>query len=43
MKHPGTDDAVFQEVVSFVEASALVSIKLEKEQSGYIVDSLLVL
>ena len=42
MKHPGTDDAVFQQVVDFVEASKLVPIKLEKEQPGYIINSLLV-
>ena len=42
MKHPATDDAVFKEVVRFVEASELVPIKLEKEQPGYIINSLLV-
>lgn len=42
MKHPGTDEAVFQEVVSFVEAARLVPIKIEKEQPGYIINSLLV-
>lgn len=42
MKHPGTDDAVFQEVVKFVEASNLVPIKIEIEQPGYIINSLLV-
>jgi 3-hydroxybutyryl-CoA dehydrogenase len=42
MKHPGTDDAVFQEVVDFVEASNLVPIGIEKEQPGYIINSLLV-
>jgi len=42
MKHPGTDDAVFQEVVRFVEASKLVPIKIEKEQPGYIINTMLV-
>lgn len=42
MKHPGTDEAVFQEAVKFVEASNLVPIKLEIEQPGYIINSLLV-
>lgn len=42
MKHPGTDDAVFQQVVSFVEASKLVPIKIEKEQPGYIINTMLV-
>lgn len=41
MKHPGTDDAVFQEVINFVEACNLIPIKLEKEQPGYILNSLL--
>ena len=42
MKHPGTDDAVFQAVVQFVESCKLVPIKLEQEQPGYIINSLLV-
>ncbi|NCF16928.1 MAG: 3-hydroxyacyl-CoA dehydrogenase [Haliea sp.] len=42
MKHPGTDDAVFQEVVEFVQSSKLVPIKIEIEQPGYIINSLLV-
>ncbi len=42
MKHPGTDDAIFRQVVDFVEASKLVPIKLEKEQPGYIINSLLI-
>jgi 3-hydroxyacyl-CoA dehydrogenase len=42
MKHPGTDDTVFQEIVGFAQASELVPIKLEKEQPGYIINSLLV-
>jgi 3-hydroxyacyl-CoA dehydrogenase len=42
MKHPGTDDEVFRQVVSFVEASKLVPIKIEKEQPGYIINTMLV-
>ena len=42
MKHPGTDDEVFQQVVQFVQASNLVPIKLEIEQPGYIINTLLV-
>jgi 3-hydroxybutyryl-CoA dehydrogenase len=42
MKHPGTDDAIFQQVVQFVEVCKLVPIKLEKEQPGYIINSLLI-
>jgi 3-hydroxybutyryl-CoA dehydrogenase len=42
MKHPGTDSDIFQEVVAFVEAANLVPIKMEKEQPGYIINSLLV-
>ena len=42
MKHPGTDQAVFEEVVEFVQASKLVPIKIEVEQPGYIINTLLV-
>jgi 3-hydroxybutyryl-CoA dehydrogenase len=42
MKHPGTDDGVFQEVVDFVQGSNLIPIKIEVEQPGYIINSLLV-
>ena len=42
MKHPGTDDGVFQEVVDFVQGSKLVPIKIEIEQPGYIINTLLV-
>ena len=41
MKHPGTDDGVFQDVVRFAEAANLIPIQLEKEQPGYIINSLL--
>jgi 3-hydroxybutyryl-CoA dehydrogenase len=42
MKHPGTDDGVFREVVDFVQGSNLVPIKIEIEQPGYIINTLLV-
>ena len=42
MRHPGTDEAVFQQVIAFVEAAGLAPIKLETEQPGYITNSLLV-
>lgn len=42
MKHSGTEDQYFQEVVKFAEDSELAPIKLEKEQPGYIINTLLV-
>ncbi len=42
MKHPGTEHSYFEDVVKFAEVSKLVPIKLEKEQPGYIMNSLLV-
>lgn len=42
MKHPGTEDSIFLQVVDFVESAKLVPIKLEKEQPGYVVNTLLV-
>jgi 3-hydroxybutyryl-CoA dehydrogenase len=42
MKHPGTAHEVFEQVVKFVEDANLIPIKLEKEQPGYITNSLLV-
>ena len=41
MKHAGTDDAVFDRVVRFVKDTGLVPIKIEKEQPGYIINTLL--
>jgi len=41
MKHPGTEDSVFQQVVEFVESANLIPIKLEKEQPGYVINSIL--
>jgi 3-hydroxyacyl-CoA dehydrogenase len=42
MGHPGTDTAVFESLLQFAEEIGLVPIPLRKEQSGYIVNSLLV-
>jgi len=42
MKHPGTDDAVFERVLKFASEIGMVPMRLEKEQSGYLINSLLV-
>ena len=42
MKHPGTDHAVFQDVVEFARAIGMVALPLYKEQPGYILNSLLI-
>lgn len=42
MKHPGTDMAVFNDVVEFAKAIGMVALPLHKEQPGYILNSLLV-
>jgi 3-hydroxyacyl-CoA dehydrogenase len=42
MGHPGTDPAVFDRLLTFAEDIGLVPIPIRKEQSGYIVNSLLV-
>ncbi len=42
MKHPGTDDTVFNQVVRFAEDAKLVPIKIEKEQPGYLINTMLV-
>lgn len=42
MKHPGTDMAVFDDVVEFAKAIGMVALPLYKEQPGYILNSLLV-
>jgi 3-hydroxyacyl-CoA dehydrogenase len=42
MGHPGTDPAVFAEVVSFARAIGMEPIELHKEQPGYVLNSLLV-
>jgi 3-hydroxyacyl-CoA dehydrogenase len=42
MGHPGTDPAVFEGLLEFAEEIGLVPIPIRKEQSGYIINSLLV-
>ncbi|MCL1663165.1 3-hydroxyacyl-CoA dehydrogenase [Elizabethkingia ursingii] len=42
MGHPGTDKNVFNDVVAFSKAMGMVALPLQKEQPGYIVNSLLV-
>ena len=42
MKHPGTENAAFEQVLEFVEEARLVPIRLEKEQPGYVINTLLV-
>ena len=42
MGHPGTDTAVFERVLKFAEEIGLVPIPIRKEQSGYVINSLLV-
>lgn len=42
MKHPGTDIKVFDEVIEFAKAIGMVALPLQKEQPGYILNSLLV-
>ncbi|WP_298825776.1 3-hydroxyacyl-CoA dehydrogenase [uncultured Planococcus sp.] len=42
MKHPGTADNVFEDMIKFAEAIGMVPLPLHKEQPGYILNSLLV-
>ena len=42
MGHDGTDKAAYDAVVSFAEEIAMVPLKLQKEQPGYILNSMLV-
>jgi len=42
MKHPGTDEKVFEDVIAFAKAIGMVALPLQKEQPGYILNSLLV-
>jgi len=42
MGHPGTDKAVFDEVVKFAASIGMVPLELHKEQPGYILNSMLV-
>lgn len=42
MMHPGTDKAVFDDLLEFAKAIGMVALPLYKEQPGYILNSLLV-
>ena len=42
MKHDGTSDEVFEEVIEFAKAIGMVPIPLHKEQPGYVLNTLLV-
>jgi len=42
MRHPGTAPEVFEEVVRFARSIGMVPIRLEKEQNGYVLNTLLV-
>ncbi|PCD01431.1 3-hydroxyacyl-CoA dehydrogenase [Halopseudomonas pelagia] len=42
MKHPGTSSEVFDEVIEFAKAIAMVPIPIHKEQPGYVLNTLLV-
>lgn len=42
MKHPGTDEKVFNDLIDFAKAIGMIALPLHKEQPGYILNSLLV-
>ncbi|MEL4307813.1 3-hydroxyacyl-CoA dehydrogenase [Joostella sp. CR20] len=42
MGHPGTDPKIYDEIVDFAKALGMVIIPLQKEQPGYILNTLLV-
>ena len=42
MGHPGTDPAVLERLLKFVEEIGLVPIPIRKEQNGYVINSLIV-
>ena len=42
MGHPGTDPKVFDDVVAFATAIGMLALPLNKEQPGYIINSLIV-
>ncbi|RUL50892.1 3-hydroxyacyl-CoA dehydrogenase [Lysinibacillus antri] len=42
MMHPNTDSKVFEDVIEFAKAIGMVALPLQKEQPGYILNSLLV-
>ncbi len=40
MGHPGTDPTIYERVVEFAKAIGMVPVRLEKEQNGYVMNSL---
>jgi 3-hydroxybutyryl-CoA dehydrogenase len=42
MGHPGTDPAIFDQVIAFAKEIGMVPIPIHKEQHGYVLNSLLV-
>ncbi|WP_291279289.1 3-hydroxyacyl-CoA dehydrogenase [Galactobacter sp.] len=42
MRHPGTDDDAFEAVAEFASEMGMVPIRIQKEQPGYLLNSLLV-
>lgn len=42
MKHEGTDEKVFEDLVTFAKAIGMIALPIYKEQPGYILNSLLV-
>ncbi len=42
MKQPATDDAIFEQVLGFASSIGMVPMRLVKEQSGYLINSLLI-
>ncbi len=42
MRHPGTDPEVFERVIRFAREIGMVPIRIEKEQNGYVLNTLLV-
>jgi 3-hydroxyacyl-CoA dehydrogenase len=42
MGHPGTDAAIFDQVVEFARAIGMVPVPIHKEHSGYVLNSLLI-
>lgn len=42
MKHKGTSESVFEEVIAFAKSIGMITLPLHKEQPGYILNSLLV-
>ena len=42
MGHPGTDPKIYERVAEFAKAIGMVVIRLEKEQNGYVINSILI-